>query len=100
MVETSDKQRLHGRIHKFPKPCRLSTFLILLVVLQRSFIKSKESEEVGMVRVSLQSNTNEETQDLHYGNGEHWGLCPYLYLVIFEQIFYSQVKYVLRNPKR
>lgn len=53
-----------------------------------------------MVRVSLQSNTNEETQDLHYGNGEHWGLCPYLYLVIFEQIFCSQVKYVFRNPKR
>lgn len=54
MVETSDKQHLHARIHKFPKPCRLSTFLIQLVVFQRSFIKSKESEEVGMVRVSLQ----------------------------------------------
>lgn len=54
VVETSDKQHLHARIHKFPKPCRLSTFLIQLVVFQRSFIKSKESEEVGMVRVSLQ----------------------------------------------
>lgn len=95
VVETSDKQRLHARIHKFPKPCRLPAFLIQLVVFQRSFNKSEELEEVGMVRVSLQKQWGNTGSSLRKV-GSIGDYAPALFSYLWSN-FYSQVKYVYES---
>lgn len=87
VVETSDKQCLHTRIHTFPKPWKLLTFLIQLVVFQRSFNKSEESKEVGMVKVFLHRQWGNTGSSLRKMESIGDYAPALIYLSLFEHFF-------------